>query len=620
MNQLASPDRYLHRAAEKTRRTLLDRAKRDSCIITTILAILLTPPKGDINFDGFTKTKTVEVLLSQINRLDSIDECVTILDSLIRRPGSKDNKSSESKRQILADQMVNLLRPLQSGSITDQSMWIMPVLSTLAKYAYFDVDSSDGVERSEPAISAKSREMFRSRISSGFSHLITNKSIDSSRFAYLLITDINQSRLKSTASQSLVEVDGKIQQLLNDAWETLTYINKERKRESTFQAATLMLSLTVLQVYNGDVDAVSVLDELIEIYNEKQLKHHGQINAQATTALVDILMSLLSKPSLLFRRLSQQVFTACTTKLDENDLQSMLKVLDSKESIVGQAEMFDQEGEDMNESDASEVDEVDMANGTPASISEESDNATQSDETDPSDVDTDDFSDGSDEELAVFDAKLARALGIRPGQNDIDAEENSSSDEDMDDEQMEKLDEHLESMFRERKKLTSKKTEKKDAKETIINFKCRVVELLEIYVKYEHSGSTALSLLLPILSVIRNTGSPLVSRKACDLIREYARLCKGAGLPKIVEAEPILDLLRNVHDEAGKGASNAHASACSQASLLLVRILVADDREHLRKIIKVYTGTQEKALFDPGFRIKTSLFTDWLNWCNSFKK
>ena len=276
--------------------------------------------------------------------------------------------------------------------------------------------------------------------------------------------------------------------------------------------------------------------------------------------------------------------------------------------------MFDQEDEDGPVGSASDVEEVGSAKSRSRSSATEEASDEGSSNADAVD------SDGDGDELAALNAKLAQIVGTRPGNEDLDAEDNSSSDEDMTDEQMFELNGSLENIFREQKKVTGKKTDKKDARDNMINFKCRVLDLLEIYVKQEHGNGLGLSLILPILTLVRTTTSPLVSRKACDVMREHSRLCKGNGVPKIEDTEPVFDLLLAVHVEATKEGSNAHAGACSQASLLLVRVLVACDRECLRRIVKIYGATQENALFDSSCKVKTSFFTDWLNWCTSARK
>ena len=276
----------------------------------------------------------------------------------------------------------------------------------------------------------------------------------------------------------------------------------------------------------------------------------------------------------------------------------------TEESIAGQEKMFDGNDDDDLDDEMSDVEEVDKRHA----------DAAKDDSSQDKDSDKEASSSGEsvDEELAEFDAKLAQALGVRTMENGDDNEQ--SSDEDMNDEQMEALDSHLETVFRERKKVVSEKTQKKEARETIVNFKCRVLELLDIFVKHCHT------LLPSLLTAIQTTKSPLVSSKALDLIRKYSQLCKKEKIPSpTVDAhkDAILSLLKGIHEQATKEGSNAYASACSQASLLFVKVLASQDRESLKKVLRIYTKTQEQALFDPNCRVKSSFFSDWLNWCAS---
>ena len=296
-------------------------------------------------------------------------------------------------------------------------------------------------------------------------------------------------------------------------------------------------------------------------------------------------------------------------------------MLGTKESLAGQAEVFEQQDDDIGSVDnESSVDDALGTVSSDSSLISIENNGSRSISTVPSSPsDAEEATEGTDEELAVFDRKLAQALGTRTGHLEADGFASSSSDEAMDDEQMEQLDHTLESMFRERKKATSRKREQTDAKARIVDFKCRVLELLDIYVKNECNRPLTTNLLLPILLLIKTTTSPLVSRKGCDLIGVYARLCKGNRLPRIDRAEPIFDLLCAIHEAVGQQASNEHSVACTQASLLLTRILFSHNKENLRHIIQLYAKTQERTLFDPSCKVKAAFFTDWLNWCWSIK-
>lgn len=279
--------------------------------------------------------------------------------------------------------------------------------------------------------------------------------------------------------------------------------------------------------------------------------------------------------------------------------------------------MFEEEDEEQDDEGMSDVEEVAMTGNDSDNTSTEGVDRSNGG-TDSSDEQGDregEDADGDKDELAAFDAKLALALGTRRADEDLAAEDDESSDEDMDDAQMEALDEYLEKVFRERKMINSKKREKKTAKETVVNFKCRVLELLDVYIKQQHAQALGLDLIMPLLQLIRTTGNRQVSEKATSLIREYFRLCKGKSLPVDASRETLLKLLTVVHIEAGKEGSNAHAYACSQASLLVAKVLAAQNKDNLRAVIAQYASTQELLLFDSKCKVKPSFFSDWLNWC-----
>ena len=275
--------------------------------------------------------------------------------------------------------------------------------------------------------------------------------------------------------------------------------------------------------------------------------------------------------------------------------------------------MDDEEGV-ASDVEVNEVNEVGSQNQEADSSDEPSVEAKGTDE------DTEYDTDAAAEELAAFDSKLALALGTRPATDDLDANDDESLDEDMNDEQMEAVDQHLEKVFRERKTVIIKKAQNKDAKEAIVNFKCRVLELLDIYVRQEHKNTLALQLLVPVLNVIRTTKNAFVSSKACDLIGTYFKIYKPNSMPCNPDAEAVLKLLRTVHQQASMEGSNAYSSACSRASLLLVKSLTARNRENLRLVESVYGETHQKFMLDKSSKTKPSFFSDWLNWSVTARK
>ena len=266
-------------------------------------------------------------------------------------------------------------------------------------------------------------------------------------------------------------------------------------------------------------------------------------------------------------------------------------------------------------SDVEEVEAVEDEKSDASMVDEESENSVE-------DGEVSDESGSSDTELAEFNAKLAQALGTRkPGQDPAAKDEGSSSDSDMDDAQMEALDAQLSTVFRERKKAAPKKNSQKEAKESVIFFKSRVLELLEIYIKRQFLNPLAMDLILPLLTLVRTTTSKQVSEKACALIRDFSKLYKlkarAPANPELISV--ATSLLDKIHVAALLHGSNAYGNACSQASILAAKIHIANGGRPDIAVAR-YAETQKAWLRDAKCGVRTGFFTDWLNWCTSARK
>lgn len=330
-------------------------------------------------------------------------------------------------------------------------------------------------------------------------------------------------------------------------------------------------------------------------------------------------MSFASKPSKLFRRMSEQVFGVFADQITADGLQSLISVVEVKENLAGQQEMFDQQDDD--EDGDEEMEDADSLDSDVEVI--DVDDADEDDSDDDEDDDDEDDDEEDEEELAAFDAKLAEALGTHhPGDDDED------SDADMNDDEMEAVDEMLVKVFKARQQATTKKKDKQDAKETMTNFKNRVLDLLEIYVKKCHTSVLALDLILPLLRLTRKSTVKQISQRANEVLREYTRLCKGNAIPSLIPngadsdaeeeedtIESVWDLLRAVHKEAMISGPAAHSSSASQTSIFLVKVLVAQDKQNISQIVDIYAETRKAQMLSNKCHVQPGFFTDWNNWC-----
>ncbi|KAL4867304.1 hypothetical protein BDV12DRAFT_122861 [Aspergillus spectabilis] len=627
MNQLAVEDRYLHRMAVKAAKAIQARVSKEPEFAAAAVTGLMGPA-GSVIFDQVTKTKTVEKIVSEAN-LDALAAIVPLFEKLVASPGTTDSKTAASNRQILANLLLSMVRSRVSASDAADECSEAPlekILFIFARFAYFtSEDNKSGVQ---PPLTEQTQELFRGRINSCLNSIIATQS-HAATLPYAVVRKIRDAAKTEEFGKFIISMDDSLKDSVKGAFKALKKLSGMDKKSDAagVDAFKLLYSMTILQVYNGDADAVSMLDELDFCYNKifSDKKSKKDETSEASDALVEILLSFASKPSQLFRRMSEQVFTAFAPNITATGLESLISILEAKESLAGQQEMFDQQDDeeddideegdedeemiDIDEED-SDVEVINAGDEAASDVDEDVDEEEQDSDSSPEDA----------AEIAAFEAKLAEALGTHRADQDANASD-SESDADMNDDEMEEVDTALIKVFKAQRDALGKKQDKKDAKETMVNFKNRVLDLLEIYVKRCHSNILALDLILPLLRLTRRSSVKQVGNKANAVLREYTKLCKGAALPKLdtddEALESVWELLRSIHAEAMHSGPPTHGSGCSQASLLVVKVLRAHDKEAIVGVVDVYGKTRKSQLLSSKCHVQPIFFTDWNNWCVS---
>ncbi|RHZ56958.1 hypothetical protein CDV55_101381 [Aspergillus turcosus] len=607
-NQLAVEDRYLHRMAVKAAKSIQGRVAKDPEFAAASV-IGLMGLAGSVNFDQATKTKTIEKIVVEAN-IDALNQIVPFFEKLIANPGTDDGKAAAASRQSLAGLLLSIVRSRASAS--DEFAVLEQILFTFVRFGYFMAKDDVAVQ---PALTQQSQELFRNRISSCLNSLIANPKY-ATALPYAVVRKIRDAAKLEEYGKFIINMDETLRDSVKTAFKSLKKLSGMEKNDSAVEAFKLLYSMTILQVYNGDADAVSMLDELDFCYTKflGEKKSKDDEASDASDALVEILLSFASKQSQLFRRMSEQVFGAFADKVTENGLESLVSILEAKESLAGQQEMFEQQDDEEDE-EMMDIDEDD----SDVEVIDAENSGEDEDEDDDEDAASDEEGE-NDEEMAAFEAKLAEALGTHRADQDLNEQTESDSDADMNDDEMEQVDEQLVKVFRARRDALGQKKDKKDAKENMVNFKNRVLDLLEIYVKKCHSKVLALDLLIPLLRLTRKSTVKQLANKAGSVLREYTKLCKGNALPSLDSAEPVWELLKSIHAEATHSGPPAHASACSQASLLVVKVLVAHDKNAIADVVDVYAATRKEQLLSKKCHVQPQFFSDWNNWCVSASK
>lgn len=296
---------------------------------------LMKPPNGEVNFDQITKTKTVEKIVTMVTDT-SLDDLLQLLRRLAISPGIQDEKAAASRRRVIGDLLLSTVRSRSTVTSSkfipsESERGIQQILSLLVELAYFAPNKQSnhaGVIGGLP-ISSASHDMFKAKISSCLTDLIS-KSNDPSTFAYQVVCTIKSLHEQSTSFTPLLVMDDAIAEVVAKAWKLLGIIHLKLLSSSPLNrplltAFKLLYSLMILQVFNGDGDAVNMLDELEESFNKLQINETSKIPGGSET-LIEIILSLVAKPALLFRRIGPHVFSACAPYIDETALQPMIQV------------------------------------------------------------------------------------------------------------------------------------------------------------------------------------------------------------------------------------------------------------------------------------------------------
>jgi DNA polymerase phi len=651
MNQAAKEDRYLHRAAIKTLKAIEAVVSSHPSTLVPVLENLLTK-NGIYNFDQRTNTKTIDRLLQNFN-LENDKGCLKIIQSPIASLSQQEVSEAQTILRVHIDYLSKVLgacaslggKESQADKLKNTSL--SATLQQLSRLAY-----SQPEDIPKEVLTEQIQELARSRLETALAKL-TRQTSDFVTFCQAVAS------IDSSAVTMSEEIKSAIESALSRMHKLLKQKTKTDNDRTLTQGLAMLHAISIFQLYNQDPDAMEVLDDLAQFHERLQEGKLGDDDTGSSEFLVEILLSMVARPSSLMRQVSQQVFEAFTSQISAGGLDLLFGPLGANESTKGQKELFnteddgmdidgegssDEEDDDVEEISNIEIDSdvefVDLgdADGEDGDDDEEEDEEDEEDDDDDDDEneeEDDDEGKEGDEKEGPIDLDELMGKILKSHRLDKDAEAESSSDEgDMSDSQMFALEDKLAEVFKQRAKARpDSKKQKKDAKQSVINFKNRILDFLDIYVKNEVLSPLAFSLLIPLLNLMRTTSTKTLASRACEIILNYQKGLKkarsGASGNKdaapaateadaapVYDAEQLLSVLVEVHEEAGKDNAHAYAKAASAASLIVASAMFATDKELVKQAAAVYAKTQSDWVLGQA-KLQNSFFADWNNWCQN---
>ncbi|XP_011482211.2 myb-binding protein 1A [Oryzias latipes] len=376
--------------------------------------------------------------------------------------------------------------------------------------------------------------------------------------------------------------------------ESVTNLKKKAKKGATaesnaFQQLFLLLGMHLFKAPEELQDTMKDLQTCVDKAQEKKAKKRKKKQAaeqeeepEWVEVMVDILLSLLSQPSRHIRLVCRTVFSSICPHLNLAALNAILDVLNpDKNSEENSAVVVTDDGNQTKKRKLEDDEEEEEE--TEDEESDGSDDDSEEEESDDAEMLEDEQEEQMGEEVVDQNFRL-ELMKVLQQQNALATEEDASSDEDLDDEAMMKLDQSLSALFLEQKKrIQAKKDEKaklQKEKSLVLDFKIKVLDLLEVFVTRQASNPLVVSLVEPLLNVIdreMNSSSDQQSqdflRRAADIFRN--QLCRSKSYCRTAgdRQGELHDLLEKLMTKCQKLSDSSLSLYYFSACLYLVKLL-----------------------------------------------
>lgn len=658
INQLAQANRLLNKILTKTINTIIETAHAEVAKTVPCLAAVIEDSKGGSwKFDQLTRLKLTDALIGVLGYLETpesvsestVDSLVQEISSVLiakftlalqtqkeleKSAGPDDEpvqkKSNDAVLKWVLDKLLVLFRSTKRYP-AQTTLLMEDVFKFLLQHAFFTSLVSGA------NVSPNVLKLVQDRLNSFLSEFIGQKRKDHSWSLYCVkqiekIEKRGELQLVLELSDDLVAIKKECFEMLDTIKHAMKQNPRTRNDQYCFE---LLFSMNLLQLYLGETETISVLEDLKASY----VDIFGNVDDDIDTSVVltEIILSFVSRKSTLLKKLSSIVWESfiCTENADgklninENCFRLLFDVLASRENEEGQKKLFEGEAEYMGES-GEESGEEGSASADTSDIEDEDE-----DEEDDKESGRAKLNEEVEQETTI---KLANALGIKGDYDgevkydDIDSDDDDKyASESMDDEQMMAIDDELAKIFKERRNaLTENSTSKKNteqllAKEQMLLFKNRVLDLMDSFSKVQPNSVYNIDFIRPIIALMNATKDKNLGIKAHKLLKTRISKfkCIDEQVKKVYETEEevaefkktLVELIKWLQFQAGAYSSNqAHSAACAQSCIIASKCLIAIDPTALPEIIQIYSATLTTWATEPKNRIQANLFFDFINW------
>lgn len=626
INHAADSKRLLHKVSRNILTNLIEISKKDPSKITPIIGSLCFTPQGSVHFDQLTKTKTIHTLIS-VRALDSsqILNLVNLFDNNLLL-----HINEPSYFKTICDLILHVIRVHKDNY---DLVWVNPLLSLLIRNSFFEVGSTT-CHSGTPEYSDVLNTFAQERLYSVLTELLSvNYQKAKQNWLNITLQLINSEEKSHKLSYTL---DPELIHIRSDAINSLKRIEVVLKTDSEnkqLRALELLFTASIMQLYSGDTESLSILDQLFSFY-----KSLDTINDQKgdLSSITEIILSLITQKKAFSKKIALLAWELFVPQISENELNVLLEVLSARENKEGFSALFERMTEDLDStvecshSDNEEDDDDDFDNEDSNSYNAQVEKIDQEASKQLSKVlnlDQSTHGNSESDDNVILD-------------QDVDDESNSDS---MDDEAMLALDDQLSQIFKTRKEAlgnlptgNQRKLEAKAARETVVGFKYRVVDMLKIYINFVEKSyndknlliinqiTCVLKIMISLIECIRKTVDKVLAEKIQKLIK--TNICKlkpslfnEYSIPQNIVLSHLEEIHKAIAIDKPGHFQHLYFSTCSTSSIFLSKIFteIKSDNSVFDELIEIYSKSMKDWLIKGHFG--TTFFIDFINWLSAKK-
>ena len=219
----------MHAAALAALNVVQDRVQKQPASAVVIF-VAMTGKTGAIDLDRITKAKTLENIMLSTDD-ETLRKIVRHLQTIILRPDTQDQATADSRRQVIADMLLGVVRNYKGYERSEFTMdgehdnWLRKVLEILVENAYFVPSASAKTSKVPlPPLSDSSRKIFQERLSSCLTRLLRVQTEAKTSFASLAVEMIRSKASNSKSLELLFKADESILKTVDKAFKTIDKI------------------------------------------------------------------------------------------------------------------------------------------------------------------------------------------------------------------------------------------------------------------------------------------------------------------------------------------------------------------------------------------------------------